>query len=723
MGCVGSTPAKTENRKKNPPSTSTNKPSAVSDLDYQIPNESDFDEIMKNIYSIVHIDGSSPIVCIGDNAFPIVVEELYSEENEPVNFDIPIVAAARYNSGKVMCFGNSLFFAPKILQVDNTEELVQNSLRWVSTQKTAPQAKGKALLLGFQEKENDYISSFLRRRKVQVTTSETFLDNISDFQYVFLSLGFHFSAEAQEDTLLQYVSNGGSLLVFAVYDRDLNNFELNSVLVEIGLSFPRANFVIGCDAPRIFLSHTFADVNMARFSFVRDNYISILKMPDIDVMDFDTSISVLHLYTSSLGTQHYQLVEPLYKETLDYLNRTEYITPDGIAPLQLQTLAIVQLTSLLIKSPLVIPNGCPTIDKFPGVADASEQTGTFTKKFVLNEGQYGWISTGLWLPASRAAKITMSKYIPMKVQIGAHIVELTRREGPYQRWPLIVNEVVFNFESVDVDSPFGGLVYLVTDGIEEEDEIEVTFEGFMECPRCVKGKPEIWEETKERNVPWGEIDCGSIVFTLPRKIMVQISDFDKIFNTFEAASSVIANFMRVDIVSPVRVVYDCEILPGSLYPKNYNPIYLHLRDATDLLSCDKPSTRLFQLFTKIGMSLISSDNLDKLTKKTLSIIATADAFLKIWPNEDPFIYTNKCSKLTQSLWEIHTTVSNDIISQTIDLLRDVLPEQGGSPDDPWIAFVMLLSKNAGKNFTAILQKSRPIPLNATLSVRQLPAFM
>jgi hypothetical protein len=723
MGCVGSTPARTEYRKKNPPSTLAQNRSGISDLGYRIPNEMEFEEMMKNVYSIVHIDGSSPIVCIGDNTFPIAVEELYSEENEPINFDIPIVAAAKHNLGRVVCFGNSLFLAPKVLQIDNTEELFQNCLRWVSATKTSPQAKGKALLLGFQQKENEYISTFLRRRKVQITTSDTYLDNVTDFQYVFLSLGFYFSAEEQEDSLLEYVSNGGSLLVFAAYDKELINFELNSFLIEIGLAYPRTNFVVGCDVPRIFLSHTFADVNLARFSFVRDNYISILKMNEIDIMDFDTSISVLHLYTSSLGKQHYHLVEPLYRETLNYLKRTDYITEDGIAPLQLQTLAIVQLTSLLIKSPLVIPNGCPTIEDFPGIADPSETTGTFTRNFVLNDGQYGWISTGLWLQASESAKITMNKFVPMKVQVGSHIVELTRREGPYKRWPLIVNEIAFKFESVVVDSPFGGLVYLVTDEIEEDDSIEVTFEGFIECPRYVKGKPEIWEQTKDRNVPWGEMESDFLVFTLPRNIMLQITDFEKLFNIFEIATTVAAEFMCVDIVSPVRVVYDCEILSGSIYPKNYNPIYLHLTKATDLFDCEKPSTRLFQLFTKIGMSLISSDNLDKLTKKTLSVIASADAFLKIWPNEDPFQYMNKCSKLTQSLWEIHTNVSNEIIPQTIDQLRGVLPDEGGSPDDPWIAFVMLLSKNGGRNFTATLQKSRPIPLNATLSVRQLPAFM
>ena len=729
MGCVATIP-KTDARRKY--TASQPKPSAPVHgeiMEMQItrsPNEIEFEEIVKNVFSIVHIEGSSPVVCISENAFPIIIEPLYSEENEQVSFNVPIIAGAKYNGGKVLCFGNSFYFAPKVLAVENTEELMHNCLRWITTSHFNPEYKGKCILIGFDEKEAEFLHSFLKRRKFTVTIVNNFLhETIHQFQYIFISLNFHFTSEEQEAALYDAVSSGCSLLVFAANNQEFVNYDMNSFLVEIGLVYPGSNFVLGSYSNSIQINKFFNEVNQARFSYVKDRYIELLHQENIDVVQFDTVISVLHLYTQALEIEHFPLIENLFNETMDYLNRTNYITDDGIAPLQLQTLAIVHLTSLLIKFPLVLPKGCPTIDKFPGIAGPAEKLGSFQRKIMIKKNfPTTWYSTGLWLPAATSATIQLSNVVPnTKVQIGSHCVELTCSEGPYQRWPLIVNETPLDFVEVEVVSPFGGLVYIVTEEYEgDEQEITFSFNNFLEAPRYIDGEPEIWEKTKQKDVPWCELESENIIFTIPTNLAREISEIPKVFEVYSNAIQSISKFMRVQMTGPIRIVFDNTILPSSLMPRNYNPIYLHTRDGDKPFLVENPSAFLFKIFQKIAMSMVINDVLDKLTKKTLSIIATAEVFMTLWPDQDPFLFTNNNSQLTQSLWEIRNEIGDAPISKTIDDLRSILTDPSGSPDDSWIAFVMLLSKNGQKNFTQILQKSRPIPLNATLSVRQLPAF-
>ena len=743
MGCVNAAPAKIE-AYKSTLNVQFNQ-SVFSDNFTVNVIERSFHDLVKDVFCISFIPYCSPVLCLSDDAFPVIIDELFSEENEPVNFDIPIVCASQYGNGRIVCFGSTDFFISKYLKNENTEELISNSVKWIfprnsdahkivknnenddeQVASSAPHRK-TALLLGFQNKTTtDSLHTILRKWKINPAVRCDDVEIISDFDVIFLSFAYVTKDPNFDNKLQEFVSNGGGL--FVIYEEEAN-FELNSCLCEMGVCFPMSNFIVGRQSNRLHVSHSFQEVNQTSFKFVKDSYIKLLKSRmDIDMTELDTTISVLHLYTSSIDQiKHQEDIKELYQETMAFLEETGYLTDDGlIAPKSIHILAIVQLTALMIKDPLILPNGCPTIEKFPGIPGKNEKTGIFTRKFKINEGQNGWISTGMWLLPSQKAHIKVSDILPtMKIQIGCHILELTAREGPYQRWPLIVNDVHFMKYDCDLDvvSPFGGFVYIVLEEESEQNvEIEVTFENFMEYPRALFNDKNVWEKTKERDIPWGEIESDHIIFTVPKSFMVKIEDYDKFFDIFRTATELIADYFCVEVLSPVRFVYDCQVLPGSLYPKNYNPVFMHINSLNDLLKFSEPSTFLFQVFTKIGMSLIFPDHLDHLTKKILSIIASLYAFTKIWPDKDPLLYTNNDSPLTKSLWEIHQQVGEQLIPHTIDQLRDILPDEPGSPDDAWIAFVMLLSKNGGKNFTSILQKVRPIPLNATLSVQQLPAF-
>jgi hypothetical protein len=81
-------------------------------------------------------------------------------------------------------------------------------------------------------------------------------------------------------------------------------------------------------------------------------------------------------------------------------------------------------------------------------------------------------------------------------------------------------------------NPFGGLVYLTT-GNSSITNLKIKFSKFLQCPFAKYDDPEIWNRTQYFDVPWGEIICENVIFTLPTDKMRKIQNFDLIFQRFK----------------------------------------------------------------------------------------------------------------------------------------------------------------------------------------------
>jgi hypothetical protein len=74
------------------------------------------------------------------------------------------------------------------------------------------------------------------------------------------------------------------------------------------------------------------------------------------------------------------------------------------------------------------------------------------------------------------------------------------------------------------------------------------------------------------------------------------------------------------------------------------------------------------------------------------------------------------------LWEIETNFPG-VISRTLEKFQSPDYPIAHVPEDMWIAFVRELCATGQRDFTKLLERTKPIPLNISLSLQGLPPYV
>jgi hypothetical protein len=98
-------------------------------------------------------------------------------------------------------------------------------------------------------------------------------------------------------------------------------------------------------------------------------------------------------------------------------------------------------------------------------------------------------------------------------------------------------------------------------------------------------------------------------------------------------------------------------------------------------------------------------------------------FQKLFDGFDPnaFPGIQLPETLFSELWEIHNA-DPKVIPATVARFQGADWPMSDVPDDMWISFVRELCKVGGRDFTKVLERAKPIPLNISQSLQGLPAF-
>jgi hypothetical protein len=219
----------------------------------------------------------------------------------------------------------------------------------------------------------------------------------------------------------------------------------------------------------------------------------------------------------------------------------------------------------------------------------------------------------------------------LTLQIGAHTRNLQDVPGPWSRWPLPV--VVYTLSSESrISTPFGGLVYLM------QEEPEMTGGGrafsvqFSEVGRCpfftVKNKKS-WKKTRDHDCPHAEIECKTIVFTLPSnniRLIPAIEDsvamIDEIVDLINAGLSVPVT------AAQYRVVFDVQD-PGT--PLLGYPLVLGMSWMPIIFESTNPTAEMFNFFAMIAVLAIPQGIFSPCFTGMLAALVGQYAFMKKWP--------------------------------------------------------------------------------------------
>ena len=291
------------------------------------------------------------------------------------------------------------------------------------------------------------------------------------------------------------------------------------------------------------------------------------------------------------------------------------------------------------------------------------------------------ISTGLYAPPGVLGSMTASS--PIILKIGSHDENLLTKHSPWRRWPIV--SISYNVEGSDIDvcSPFGGIVYVESD---ESKNVDITFSGLCKYPRYSIRK-DTWTNTKNINVPWGEIELKTLTITLPSKFMKEIEDIGQTVQTLEETIQRSIGFIGIKMCRCRRIIFDVDLLTEC--PVYGEIIYLLVDDLPNAINVTKPSKEFFRFINLITASSIPENTLDDDALVALATVSTCHCFLDMFPESNPLDFIEFNQQIPQ-LFKLLYRLSKkrpEAFSKGVSNHMMHRYSAGISKQDLWAAFV------------------------------------
>ena len=685
---------------------------------YSLPNC--FDHITQGCKAISAPSDMMPVVCLSKDAFPVVTSFLHLEDSTPTEIQLPVVAGAVSGKGRVICFSQLQFLTSKYIHTVDTAKLVMNAVNWISG---GQNTMTPILALGFDKQTQQGVVRAFQDLGFFVESGHR--QSLGNYKAVIMPSDMDLSDNDRFEQLVSYVrDHGGGIGVFYKH-HEFNTMAMpiNKLLLRFNLSFTYCLLNEDLDASEnIQVPPSYTYVRDCNFVPLLTRFKALVKQVHVDTSNLDDLVTTLRYYIMVCDDSCADQLKEIGDYAWDFLERTNYRSPEGICPDITHGIVVVLLLDLYAKLPPDTIKPIPEYVTFPGKTGDVELT-DFTKELQLQNET--WISTGLWLPAGVVATVECDEPTPdIHIQIGSQHEGLLAKPGPWKRWPSTVTVTPFADKVTKVVSAFGGIAYIAVNNSGEEALPKLTFQfhNFCRHPMADTSNPQIWEETKDIEVPWGELVTGNVIFTLPTADMRRINDFSIIDEKFKTIVQGISDYMSYIPEKAYRLVFDVE-LPEDCPSCGY-PLVFNVEDIDGILmSFDKPSTQLFTAVTLMTIVSIREDCFDPITETAIATIATSVIFQKLFPNFDPLEFTGiTLPTLFHELWELHTRFDPELIPKTLAKFQAQDYHPSDVPDDMWIAFVREMCRIGGRDFTKLLERSRPIPMNIWISLQGLPAY-
>ena len=729
MGCTSSaTAVATARRNRSPrkPAELRPRPSViVGDHACESPAQR-YEMISYGINSVGAPANMLAIVCLRKEAIPIVTSLIHFEDSTPTRVKLPIVASSLHEKGRVMVYSQVSFFMPKTIHKADTAKLLLNTLSWVSGGFASMTRVG---VMGFSKAVLPVVTKTLQGLGFFVEPVK-YTDSLAGYKSIVCPSTIEVTKSVM-DTLVEYVSSGGGLAVFYQHGEDSGdnidpNIPVNQLLMKFGLcyTFCLLNGDLD-DAANIQLAKSYSDIEDANFISILDEFKRLVNTNDVQPESLDDLVVTLRYYLMVADDTYVDEMKEVVNCCWDFLRRTNYSTKErGLCPEPMHGIVIVLLQDLYVKLPISMIDPVPEHVEFPGPTGNVELS-TIDMKLELS-GDDTWISTGLWLPVGVVAHVwCQGDTSNLIIRVGSHSESLLGVKGPWKRWPSVVSTFRMSDKEEEIGTPCGGIVYaglnVPYDAVDwcGPRTVDFAFENFCRCPEWRFDHPELWDETKNLDVPWGEVEFANIIFTMPTKEMRKIKNFEKLGDFYNRITETVSKYLSFTISRAYRVIFDVEVPePDAPYPLFWN---LDAIEAT-IFDFEKPSVALFDSITLLALSCFRYACVDSITETALSAIAAAVAFQAVYKDFDPLKFESlNLPVLFRELWIIHLRFP-DLIPQALAEMQSPDYLIRDCPEDNWIEFVKQLCKIGQLDFTGHLGNVRPIPMGTATPYTVLKVF-
>lgn len=693
----------------------------------------------------------SPIVVVKKTSYPIINTHLFHPRGDQTKIILPFATLSGYHRGRIITLSSIDIFTKCSEDINDSGAFMETFIQYV-----AGNVKGDyhILLLGFSKQNiNRIVQAFRPFNFLIHTKIPSDLKKLRSYNAIISPIHTPYAEE-----LISYVYRGGGLICGYVPEANLRtgeNFELRSFLLEVGIGFPECSLQIGLSQSETIRMIPSEKNSATTLWQLIDNFIRHLndKKRALTFEYLDSVVSALRYHVVVLPQEENPLLKELGDATLNYL---EYISNfeekelplrENICPEIDQKILAVLLSDIFPRYPASAFKDFDMTDRyyFPGYyyipsqskylssKDAKEIiSSNITTNFQFSCEFYcsSWLSTGVYLPAGFIGKIVLDfsklrtnipneclSKLSFYVQVGSHPETLITNNRPWNRWFSVVTKFPIeinpesDFVSLDIGSPFGGIIYIVCAesfhlDLEGSDTIlfDVSISNALKYPYYninIDNYQEIFNASINLPIipPFSEIETQFLTISLPTDQLLKIEDISAMSNWIDDIIKDLLQYIVDESEKLYRIVFDIDTT--EMYPAPSYPITFPFSSMNNLLFKQGPSADLFTLLQLIAILSLPEGVFEPQYEQSLSLIAASHVFLSHFPSEtiNNYVFFAFPPAYYQTI-DIFTR-RPELFTETIDYIRNNIPIFP-QPCETWKSFVIKLQELSGENLESKL---------------------
>lgn len=533
-----------------------------------------------------------PLVVAGLDAF-VVAYGPFDDDG----IQAPVVAAARWEKGRVIAFGHSGYLDAANWDIADTGRLLANGIAWASAgraeiaQRGSENAANDRLRVGLIHDRG--LADALNSRGFDAQSLECadLIKRIASFDVI--CLGQSDLDEQAMRSIAAYVRSGGGLIMAGLGwgwlqlrpGLSLEEHPGNRLLNDVGIAWADGTldrssargFSVGAEVPR----------DCHAMDAMRSLEESAGASSAATMIDDRQASSTALLAVRTLPASDKMLLPRIRRLASEHRRN---LVPSASKPLTADRHSLMRV---LLAQEIVESNRSdashvkaqPAAVEFPGLV--SRAAPRVNKSIKVNLSAPGRQSTGLYaapgeLIRVRFAPASISDRLTMR--IGAHSDELFHKRE-WKRAPWICRRFDLKRAESQFANAFGGLIYFECPG-DGNGVVEVEVSGAVEAPLFVLGTTDgnEWTDSiRHRPAPWAELASSKIIVTVPSEAVRGLDDPAELMRFWDRIADAHASLaaMPLERRRPERFVADVQISAGYMHA-GY-PIMTHL-DAVDSMT-------------------------------------------------------------------------------------------------------------------------------------------
>ena len=537
--------------------------------------EDDFDALLDGVGEIGAPGSPGPLSVYGPNAFPVIVGGSTNRVRAPV------VAAARWQAGRVVAWGHDGYFERATLETADVGRMMRNALRWAAGGRADPRI-GVAGSLA----ENQ-LRGWLA--EAGHDADETALTPESLGRVDVVAVGLWNQTAAEIEALAEFVQAGGGLVTASTGwgwaqlhpDQDLvTDYPGNRLLAPVGILWafdwlvPTSSRGYLVDGPPSELTHAGRALDAVEASAAG------LTPSEIE-QALDTLVRTLR-HLPANDTLLAPRLQALVEDNDRWPSAEEPVGTTDVVP----RLAATLFVGMQKRTPPESVRAHPAAADFPGLvpADAPRFTRTLTLDTTEPRGTFTglyswphvprWHSTGLYAAPGELVTVTVPSRVAraggFQVCVGAHSGDISAREE-WTRMPVISRRFPVSAATTRIANAFGGLIYVEVPVDADLGKIPVTIEGAVAAPLFVLGETDLatWrDEIRHAPAPWAEIAGRNMIVTTDAREVRGLDDPAAVARTWDRILDLnadLAAWPSSARLRPERFVVDRQISVGWMH--------------------------------------------------------------------------------------------------------------------------------------------------------------